>query len=156
MRVWLMVHDLPRITPRMAYGVCALNVAIPGSGTMVAAMQSNNPEVRQTQLYVALLQLLTATQLVGSAWSIYWGILMIQKAREDQERQQRANAGRSITPSGSAVRRVKLDDDTMLLEQKSLLQKMAYTPSAQALTAADSQQVFSAQAFNSSGAGSRR
>jgi len=48
MRVWLMVHDLPRMKPGMAYGVCALNVAIPGSGTMLAALQSPRPDVRQT------------------------------------------------------------------------------------------------------------
>lgn len=48
MRVWMMLHELPSISPEMAYGVCALNVAIPGSGTMVAALQSNRQTVRQT------------------------------------------------------------------------------------------------------------
>ena len=85
-RAWVLLHELPRMSQKRAYGACAANVLIPGSGTIYAAYQSEDPQVKQTQIYVGLLQLLTTTQLVGYPWSVYWGILMVKKAREEQER----------------------------------------------------------------------
>ena len=47
---------------------------------------------------------------------------MIQRAREEQERQQRATSDRNITLSGNAVaRRNNLGDDETFIEQKSFL-----------------------------------
>lgn len=118
-RAWQLLHELPRLSVRRAYGACAMNVVIPGSGTMFAAMNENaSQSVRQTQLWVALFQLLSATQIVGSAWSIYWGILMVQAAQEDEARRQRDGA----SVMNTSMR--ELDLSEVRTEQKSLLQKM--------------------------------
>ena len=84
-RAWELLHDLPRMQTGRAYGACAANVLIPGSGTIYAALQSDDVEIRKTQCYVGVLQLITTAQLVGYPWSVYWGVMMVNKAREEEE-----------------------------------------------------------------------
>ena len=47
-RAWKLLHDVPSMNPGMAYGAFAANVIIPGSGTMIGALQTNRQSVRQT------------------------------------------------------------------------------------------------------------
>ena len=48
MRAWLLLHELPKLSARQAYGTCAANVLIPGSGTMYAAIQSSDDQIKKT------------------------------------------------------------------------------------------------------------
>ena len=50
------MHDVPQLNTTRAYGACAANVLVPGSGTMYAALQSEDQNIRETQALVGLLK----------------------------------------------------------------------------------------------------
>ena len=77
MRFFELLTDVPALHNIISYIVLALNVVLPGSGTVVAACMAERYVANKTQLIVGMFQLLTAIYLVGWAWSIYWGILII-------------------------------------------------------------------------------
>ena len=79
-RAWELVHDVPQLNTTRAYGACAANVLVPGSGTMYAALQSEDQNIRETQALVGLLQLCAACTIVGWSWSIRWGYMIAQKS----------------------------------------------------------------------------
>ena len=55
-----------------------LNIIIPGTGTMMNACMGERFSC--TSILVGLLQLLLSYILIGWVWSIWWGILIIEKA----------------------------------------------------------------------------
>ena len=72
--------DVPVVHNIMSYIVLALNVVIPGTGTILAACLSDSHAANKSQITIGFLQLLTAIYIFGWVWSIYWGILIIQKS----------------------------------------------------------------------------
>jgi len=82
-RVWSYVSDVPKVALPVAYVVAFVNVILPGFGTMIAAFAATSQSqsaVSKTQLAIGLMQFLTTFALVGWAWSIYWGWLIVQRA----------------------------------------------------------------------------
>ena len=83
--LWKILVDVPRLKGAMIW-VCALfNVGLPGSGTMIAACVGEPNVWSKTQLFVGLLQMLTAIYIIGLVWSIYWSYLFIIKAQQDKQ-----------------------------------------------------------------------
>ena len=84
-QVWDYVSDVPKVSKPVAYVVAFVNVILPGWGTAIAAFaatSSSQSAVSKTQLAIGLMQFLTTFALIGWAWSIYWGYLMVMKAME--------------------------------------------------------------------------
>ena len=71
----------------MSYICATLNVFFAGIGTILSAYVSckNSNVVNKTQLFIGLAQLMTSVWLVGWFASIYWGYLLVKKARGDNE-----------------------------------------------------------------------
>ena len=82
LRVWELVTQVPQVSNIWAYLCFALNVILPGVGTMLVAC-IGDVNMNKTQLAVGLAQLLTSVYLLGWFISIYWGYLIVQKSRGD-------------------------------------------------------------------------
>ncbi|TNV75519.1 hypothetical protein FGO68_gene8472 [Halteria grandinella] len=82
-QMWRGITNVPRLERPIAYGVCAANVIVPGLGTLVASAKA--VQGRKTLLVLALLQFFTAYMVFGWVASIYWGILIVQKAHSTDE-----------------------------------------------------------------------
>ena len=81
-RLWeiLSVKSMPKLKQTHAFILAAVNVVLPGLGTMIAACIAQ-PEIwSKTQLLCGLLQMFTAVFLIGWIWSIYWAFLFIMQA----------------------------------------------------------------------------
>jgi hypothetical protein len=94
-KVWELITDVPKVQKLYAFGILALNIILPGIfnnflmtsshlgvGTMLMSILL--PKCSKTMFFVGLLQLLLAYVLIGYVISIYWGILVVKKALEDQ------------------------------------------------------------------------
>ena len=80
-QVWDYVSDVPKVSKIVAYVVAFVNVILPGFGTIGAAFASTSQTaVSKTQLACGGLQFFTSFVLIGWAWSIYWGYLIVIKA----------------------------------------------------------------------------
>lgn len=55
-----------------------LNIFFPGVGTLLNAIMGSG--IKVTGLMIGGLQLLLSAGLIGWLWSIYWGVLMYEKA----------------------------------------------------------------------------
>lgn len=72
-------------TIRPTGGFCAvllfiLNVFLPGVGTILNALCCGKGPVSCTGLLIGLLQLITASFLLGFIWSIWWGIEIMKRS----------------------------------------------------------------------------
>ena len=65
------VHNIP------SYIICAVNIILPGVGTIIAVVVADRYISNKTQLLVGVFQLLTAYIIFGWIWSIYWGYLIV-------------------------------------------------------------------------------
>ena len=72
--------DVPVVHNIMSYICLALNIIVPGIGTVLAACLGDSYAANKSQIVIGFLQLLTAIYIFGWAWSIYWGALIIQKS----------------------------------------------------------------------------
>ena len=72
-------NSIPAMKQVIAIILLIVNIFFPGIGTMISACVGGGKLITD-QLLVGLLQWLTAFCIVGWIWSIYWGILMVQKA----------------------------------------------------------------------------
>ena len=68
---------MPAVHNIIAYIAMALNVVLPGCGTILAACMAERELANKTQLTVGVFQVLTTIYIAGWIWSIYWGILII-------------------------------------------------------------------------------
>ncbi|TNV81298.1 hypothetical protein FGO68_gene8798 [Halteria grandinella] len=83
-QVWALITDVPKISNKViAFLLFALNVIVPGLGTIVASCFSE--KWSKTLFAVGLFQLMLAYILIGWIFSIYWGWLILKRALEDQE-----------------------------------------------------------------------
>ena len=81
--LWMIVSNVPLLTGPWPYICAILNVVLPGSGTMLAACITESTSWSKTQIFVGILQMLTAIYLIGWIWSIYWAYLLVLKAHTD-------------------------------------------------------------------------
>ena len=72
---------MPIVHNIMAYICLALNVVLPGIGTILAACLSESHAANKTQITVGVFQFLTAIYLFGWIWSIYWGALIVEASQ---------------------------------------------------------------------------
>ena len=70
---------VPRVSMFLAIISFALNIIMPGFGTIVASCAVDDL-VQKTQVAVGVLQFLTSVFIVGWIWAIWWGWLIFQKA----------------------------------------------------------------------------
>jgi hypothetical protein len=76
---WGKIRDsLPSLNPALAVILLVVNIFLPGLGTMILGCLNN--ECNWNHIVVGLLQLLLAGLIVGWIWSIWWGILLVQKS----------------------------------------------------------------------------
>ena len=81
MRAWQLMTDVPVVHNILAYIFLALNIVLPGIGTVSAACVGSVHASDKTQIVLGTFQLLTSVYIFGWAWSIYWGILIVQKSQ---------------------------------------------------------------------------
>ena len=82
-QVWDYVSDVPKVSMVVAYVVAFINLILPGFGTLIAAFAATSQTaVSKTQLAIGGLQFFTSFVLIGWAWSIYWGYLIVKKAMD--------------------------------------------------------------------------
>ena len=80
MRAWQLMTDVPVVHNIIAYIILALDIVLPGIGTIVAACLGSRYASDKTQIVLGIFQFLTSYLIFGWAWSIYWGILIVQKS----------------------------------------------------------------------------
>ena len=83
--LWSIVSDVPRLTEVWPYICAILNVVLPGAGTMLASCVADTTSWSKTQIFVGVLQMLTAIYLIGWVWSIWWSYLILAKAMQDKQ-----------------------------------------------------------------------
>ena len=71
-------EDIPVLPRGVAIILIIMNIFIPSSGTLLLACLGN--EFKPTQIIVALLQFLLTGILIGWIWSVWWGILIVEKS----------------------------------------------------------------------------
>lgn len=65
--------------------VCAvLNIAIAGSGTILAGCIADKEGWNKTQIFMGLLMMLTSVYIIGYVLSLYWSYLLVQRAYRDK------------------------------------------------------------------------
>jgi hypothetical protein len=81
--LWSIMQEVPKLNNTTPYVVAAVNVVLPGVGTMIAACVGYPQSWSKTQLSCGLLQMLTAVFVIGWLWSLYWSFLFIRRALKD-------------------------------------------------------------------------
>jgi hypothetical protein len=74
------------------YGCAVANLLIAGLGTVICAFLTDK-NINKTQLWVGLMQFLTAPFLIGYLLSIYWSYLMITKVGKTESELAPLNSG---------------------------------------------------------------
>ena len=93
LRAWQLVCDVPKLKNVWAYVACVLNIFLPGTGTMLAAVMGD-ANINKTQLTVGVFQFLTAVSLLGLIWSWYWAYLIVTESSGDHSEIRRLLGGR--------------------------------------------------------------
>ena len=75
-----LVDDIAPVKSSVAILLLLLNIFIPGLGTIVNSFFGG--KCRATTFIVGLLQLLLASFILGWIWSIWWGVLIYEKATD--------------------------------------------------------------------------
>jgi hypothetical protein len=76
---WKQITDnIPTTSKVVGIIILILNIFFPGVGTMLLACIGGSFVVEH--LVIGLLQFFTAFLIIGWIWSIYWGILVMQKS----------------------------------------------------------------------------
>jgi hypothetical protein len=69
---------LPQVNKVMGIVLLVLNIFLPGVGTLICACIG--PKFEADNIIVGLLQLLLSGCIIGWVWSIWWGIIILQKS----------------------------------------------------------------------------
>ena len=72
------VAEIPFTSTLAAIVLLLLNIFFPGVGTIIMSFMGG---FKVNTLLCGILQLVLAFIIVGWIWSIYWGILCLQKAK---------------------------------------------------------------------------
>lgn len=73
-------QDIPSLSRGLAIVILLLNIFIPPLGTFLLSCFGGS--FKPTQLIIALLQLLLLGILIGWVWSVWWGILTMEKCHD--------------------------------------------------------------------------
>eukprot|EP00357_Protocruzia_adherens_P035419 CAMPEP_0115022084 /NCGR_PEP_ID=MMETSP0216-20121206/31301_1 /TAXON_ID=223996 /ORGANISM="Protocruzia adherens, Strain Boccale" /LENGTH=132 /DNA_ID=CAMNT_0002394623 /DNA_START=274 /DNA_END=672 /DNA_ORIENTATION=- len=79
-----LVDGMPILTLNWAYTCFALNILLPGVGSMLSGMpftQVKHPDCLKKQVAIGFLQLLTAIFLIGWIFSILWGYALLKTSK---------------------------------------------------------------------------
>ena len=57
-----------------------LNIVFPGTGTLLNSCMA--PKFNATTFIVGVLQIILAYVIIGWVWSIWWGILIVEKSKD--------------------------------------------------------------------------
>ena len=101
LRVWELISDVPELQNLWAYVCFALNILLPGTGTMLCACLGDR-NLNKTQLGVGMVQLLTSVYLIGWVFSIYWGYLILIKSKGDHNEIKQLIASANGTQNSAA------------------------------------------------------
>ena len=83
-RAWELASDVPVLHNIWAYVCFGLNLLIPGTGTILAAMLGKTEfNINKTQVVIGVLQLLTSVYIIGWIWSVFWGYLIVKRSKGD-------------------------------------------------------------------------
>ena len=74
--------SLPSLNPALAVLLLVVNIFLPGVGTMILGCLGGG--CAWQHIIVGVLQLITAGIIIGWIWSIWWGILLVQKSTSNQ------------------------------------------------------------------------
>ena len=74
--LWQQLQEVPKVNNVLSLFCFALNVILPGFGTVIAACAVEEELVSKTQVVIGFLQFATSVFVVGWIWSIYWGWLI--------------------------------------------------------------------------------
>ena len=78
--------QVPKVNKVLGCLLFLLNLVIPGSGTMLAAMFEQGAEtISKMQLITGITQLITAFWIIGWVVSIYWGYLILKLSFQKPE-----------------------------------------------------------------------
>ena len=69
---------LPTLNKVLAIVILVLNIILPGIGTIICSLIG--PKFELDNLLVGIVQLLLAVCIIGWVWSIWWGIIVLQKS----------------------------------------------------------------------------
>jgi hypothetical protein len=69
---------IPSVNILLAILLLIVNIFLPGVGTMIIACV--NGKFQGEHIIVGILQFITAGIIIGWVWSIWWGILFVQKS----------------------------------------------------------------------------
>jgi len=71
-------ENIPQVSIGIAVLLLIVNIFLPGIGTLI--ISCINGKVYIEQIAVGILQFITAGIIIGWIWSIWWGILFVQKS----------------------------------------------------------------------------
>ena len=74
---------IPSIDPCGAFLILITNIFFPGIGTLFLACIGPSSSF-SSQFSAGILQLILAPCIIGWIWSIYWGILIVRKSRQQE------------------------------------------------------------------------
>ena len=74
------MSNVPRLTKGWPYAIMVLSIVLPGSGTLISACIGYSTSWSKTQLFIGMLQMMTAAFLIGWIWSIWWGWKILHKS----------------------------------------------------------------------------
>lgn len=75
--------DIPILPRGLAILLFILNIIVPPIGTFLLCCLGS--ELKPLQLGIGLLQLLLMPLVIGYIWSIWWGIVILDKSSEMRE-----------------------------------------------------------------------
>ncbi len=75
-----LVNSIPETSKINAIVILVLNILFPGIGTCIMACLNS---CSFTNLAVGLLQILLSLFCIGWIWAIWWGVICLQKSRDN-------------------------------------------------------------------------
>ncbi len=85
--LWEIVSNVPRLIGPWPYIVAVLCIVLPGSGTILSACVGFKTSWSKTQIFVGVLQMMTAIYIIGWIWSIWWGLKILHKALKENQQE---------------------------------------------------------------------
>jgi hypothetical protein len=71
-------NDIPVVTKTIGLILLIVNIFLPGVGTMISACVGSG--CKWEQIIVGICQSFTSFLIIGWIWSIWWGIVIVQKS----------------------------------------------------------------------------
>jgi hypothetical protein len=80
MGIWdELISEIPITNQLLSLTLLIINIFFPGIGTVIMSFLDG---LKTRTLLVGIVQLFTSCIIIGYIWSIYWGIICIQKSKK--------------------------------------------------------------------------